>query len=79
DQQLSGEVVIKLTKHSMACLKERGRKMYRELLEEAIKELEPEIKAVCAYHVMGSEDFAYISREIPSSYMCIGAGIEDVS
>lgn len=53
--------------------------MYRELLEEAIKELEPEIKAVCAYHVMGSEDFAYISREIPPSYMCIGVGIEDVS
>ena len=46
---------------------------------EGLKELEPELKAVCAYHVMGSEDFAYISQKIPASYMCIGAGIEDVS
>ena len=47
--------------------------------EEQLKELEPELKAVCAYHVIGSEDFAYISQKIPASYMCIGAGIEDVS
>ena len=31
---------------------------------EGLKELEPELKAVCAYHVMGSEeDFAYISQK----------------
>ena len=53
-------------------------KLNQEIVE-GLKELEPELKAVCAYHVMGSEDFAYISQKIPASYMCIGAGIEDVS
>lgn len=50
----------------------------REIVE-GLKELEPELKAVNTYHVMGSEDFAFISQKIPASYMCIGAGIQDVS
>ena len=53
-----------------------------ELNEEIVaglKELEPDLHAIPAYHAMGSEDFAFISQMVPSSYMCIGAGIEDVS
>ena len=48
----------------------------REMVE-TIGDIDPSLKVVCAYHVMGSEDFAYISQKVPSSYMCIGAGIDD--
>ena len=41
--------------------------------------LDNEIKTLPYYHVMGSEDFAFISERIPSSYFGLGAGIEDQS
>ena len=37
------------------------------------------IKTVPGFHVMGSEDFAFIAKEIPSSYFSLGAGIPDHS
>ncbi len=31
------------------------------------------------FHMMGSEDFAFISEKVPSSYFILGAGVEDSS
>lgn len=45
----------------------------------SIHGLDNEIKTLPYYHVMGSEDFAFISERIPSSYFGLGAGIEDQS
>ncbi len=45
----------------------------------SIHNLDNEIKTLPYYHVMGSEDFAFISERIPSSYFGLGAGIEDQS
>ena len=42
-----------------------------------ISEIAPEMTVVKRYHVMGSEDFAFISDKIPSSYMCLGAAVDD--
>lgn len=44
---------------------------------EFIGEIDPDLNVINAYHVMGSEDFAFISQAVPSCYMCIGAGIDD--
>lgn len=43
------------------------------------KKLDDDINVLPLYHVMGSEDFAFISEKIPASYFCIGAGLDDKS
>ena len=43
----------------------------------SIQELDDTTKVLPLYHVMGSEDFAFFSEKVPSSYFCIGAGVED--
>lgn len=50
----------------------------REFLD-SIASLDADIPVAPEYHVMGSEDFAFISEKIPSSYMAIGAGGPDPS
>lgn len=46
---------------------------------ESIRNLSSSIKTYPLYHVMGSEDFAFISEKVPSAYFCIGAGAENKS
>ncbi|MCB6201804.1 M20 metallopeptidase family protein [Extibacter muris] len=46
---------------------------------DSIKKLDDDINVLPLYHVMGSEDFAFISEKIPASYFCIGAGLDDKS
>lgn len=53
-------------------------KMNQELLS-SILEMDEQIKTLPYYHVMGSEDFAFISEKVPSSYFGLGAGIKDQS
>ena len=48
-----------------------------EEIAALIKELDNTIKVLPMYHVMGSEDFAFISERVPSSYFCLGAGVPD--
>lgn len=48
----------------------------KELLS-TIKDLDNTIALFPTYHVMGSEDFAFISEKVPSSYFCLGAGLPD--
>lgn len=45
----------------------------------SIHELDPSIRMDSSLHVMGSEDFAFISEAVPASYFIIGAGVEDPS
>ncbi len=45
----------------------------------SIKSLDETVALKPLYHVMGSEDFAFISEKVPSSYFCIGAGLPDKS
>lgn len=45
----------------------------------SIRELNPSVQAVPTLHVMGSEDFAFISDAVPAGYFIIGAGVEDRS
>lgn len=45
----------------------------------SIQELDEELQLLPIYHVMGSEDFAFISDKVPSGYFAIGAGDEDES
>lgn len=52
--------------------------MNQEILA-SIHDLDQEIQTLPYYHVMGSEDFAFISEKVPSSYFGLGAGIEDGS
>lgn len=44
---------------------------------ESIHSLDDTTKVLPLYHVMGSEDFAFFSEKVKSSYFCIGAGVED--
>ena len=44
---------------------------------EAIQELDDTLGIYPKYHVMGSEDFAFIAEKVPSSYFCFGAGLLD--
>lgn len=39
----------------------------------------PNVQFLNQFHVMGSEDFAYISNEVPSVYMALGAKVDDVA
>lgn len=48
-----------------------------EEIAAAVRELDNTIKVFPMYHVMGSEDFAFISERVPSSYFCLGAGLPD--
>lgn len=53
-----------------------------ELIKEfsdSIHALNPDFQILPVYHVMGSEDFAFISDKVPSAYFCIGAGVPDES
>lgn len=43
----------------------------------SIKGLDETVALYPLYHVMGSEDFAFISEQIPSSYFGLGAGLPD--
>ena len=43
----------------------------------SIKSLDENAGLYPLYHVMGSEDFAFISEKVPSSYFCLGAGLPD--
>lgn len=43
----------------------------------SIKAVNDEVKLLPMYHVMGSEDFAFFAERIPSSYMGLGAGVEE--
>lgn len=45
----------------------------------SIKELNPQFQVLPLLHVMGSEDFAFVTEKVPSGYFTIGAGIEDQS
>ena len=44
-----------------------------------LHEMKPDEYLVPTYHVMGSEDFAFISERVPSCYFSIGAAVEDKS
>lgn len=46
---------------------------------DSIQELNPDFQILPLYHVMGSEDFAFISERVPNAYFTIGAGVEDQS
>lgn len=50
-----------------------------EEIVDTIRSVAPELHVAKAYHVMGSEDFAFISERVPASYMGLGAGVEDES
>lgn len=50
-----------------------------ETCVESIHSLNGSVKTYPLYHVMGSEDFAFISEKVPAAYFCIGAGVEDKS
>ncbi len=45
----------------------------------SILDMDSKIKALPLYHVMGSEDFAFIAEKVPASYFGLGAGIDDRS
>ncbi len=42
-----------------------------------IREMDGTVGLYPLYHVMGSEDFAFISEKVPSSYFGLGAGVPD--
>lgn len=44
---------------------------------ESIRELDESLVPEKALHVMGSEDFAFITEKIPAVYMVLGAGVPD--
>ena len=46
---------------------------------DSIQELNPDFQILPLYHVMGSEDFAFISDCVPNAYFAIGAGVDDQS
>ena len=44
---------------------------------DSIQALNEEFQLLPIYHVMGSEDFAFISERVPSGYFGVGAGIPE--
>ena len=46
---------------------------------DSIRELDSSIHLLPLYHVMGSEDFAFISEKVPSTYLGLGAAVDDRS
>jgi amidohydrolase len=46
-------------------------------LTDSIRNLDNSVQVLPKFHAMGSEDFAFISQKVPSSYFCIGAGLQD--
>lgn len=44
---------------------------------ESVRELDDSLVVRKVLHVMGSEDFAFITDTIPAVYMALGAGVED--
>ncbi|MCD8082879.1 MAG: M20 family metallopeptidase [Clostridiales bacterium] len=46
---------------------------------DSIHEVDGEMETINAFHAMGSEDFAFITERVPSSYFFLGAGVEDPS
>lgn len=53
-------------------------KLNQEILD-SIHDLDSSIRLLPLYHVMGSEDFAFISEKVPATYLGLGAAIEDRS
>ena len=43
----------------------------------SVSSVDSSVRLLPVYHVMGSEDFAFITEKVPSSYFCIGAGLPD--
>ena len=54
-------------------------KELNEFFTSAIQEAEPQVKFVHSMHAMGSEDFAFISEQIPSSYFALGCAVVEPS
>lgn len=50
-----------------------------EELIGCLKEMDPKLNTLPVFHVMGSEDFAFISEKVPSSYFTVGAAVEEES
>lgn len=50
-----------------------------EEIASSIKDLTEDVGVYPVYHWMGSEDFAFISQQVPSSYFGLGAGLPDKS
>ena len=57
---------------------ENNEELSKEFLA-VIHAMKPEEYLAPTYHVMGSEDFAFISERVPSCYFSIGAAVEDKS
>ncbi|MCI8637584.1 MAG: amidohydrolase [Coprococcus sp.] len=43
------------------------------------KKVDQDLTIAPSFKAMGSEDFSYYSEQVPSAFMCIGAGVEDRS
>lgn len=54
-------------------------KTLNEEILSSIRNLDETLNLLPSYHVMGSEDFAFISEKVPSSYFGLGAAIKDKS
>lgn len=70
------KIEIEILSHVPAVICDKG---LNQMLVESVISLDENIKTAETYHVMGSEDFAFIAQKIPSSYFALGAGIEDRS
>lgn len=44
---------------------------------DCIRGMYPDSKLLPLFHTMGSEDFAFISEQVPSAYFAIGAAVEE--
>lgn len=54
-------------------------KELNQFFVDSVQSLDDSFMVIEKYHVMGSEDFAYIAQKVPSSYFAIGAGVDDRS
>ncbi len=46
-------------------------------MKAALEEIKPDLKILSIFHAMGSEDFAFISEKVPSTYLMLGAAVND--
>ena len=46
---------------------------------ESLHKVQPQMEVDQSLHLIGSEDFAFIAKEVPSCYFIIGGGVEDPS
>ena len=70
----TAEIEVLSNVPSVVCNQE----LTKEILQ-SIQEMDPNVTALPLYHVMGSEDFAFITEKIPATYFGIGAGVTDQS